>query len=367
MQSIRFIIALIGTVMLLTATPSCAQRSDSKNGKTSAQKTVKSDPNAVTPIVVFDTTWTEKVVKTQAEWQKILTPEQFHITQEQGTERPFSCPLNEEHGKGIFYCVCCQNPLFESGFKFDSGTGWPSYSKPVSSKSVTITRDESAGMVRDAVSCQRCGAHLGHVFEDGPKPTGLRYCTDGTALIFQAKILPKTLSKATFAAGCFWCTGAIFQNIKGVKEAVAGYSGGKEANPTYEQVGGGSTGHAEAFEVYYDSQEVSYNDLLRVYFASINPLQVNGQGPDNGLQYRSIIFYNNATEKAAAEEFIKNMQKNYSQPISVEIKPFEKFWQAENYHQNYVELHPENPYVQQESLPRKARTEAQVKDLVRKK
>ncbi len=351
---------------MAAAFTSCAQNSP-KTGKKTATKTMPKDPNAVTPLVVFDTTWTEKVVKTQAEWKAQLTPEQFHITQEQGTERPFSCALNEEHGKGVFYCVCCQNPLFLSNAKFDSGTGWPSYNQPVSTKSVTITRDESGGMVRDAVSCKRCGAHLGHVFEDGPKPTGLRYCTDGTALIFQEKILPKTLAKATFAAGCFWCEGAVFQGVKGVQEVVAGYSGGKEANPTYEQVGSGKTGHAESFEVYYDPAVLSYQNLLRVYFASINPTQVNGQGPDSGAQYRSIIFYRNENERKLANDYVTDLMKSgkYSLPITVEIKPFERFWQAEDYHQNYVELHPENPYVKQESMPRRARTYLQINDLLK--
>jgi peptide methionine sulfoxide reductase msrA/msrB len=339
----------------------CAQTNKKPSAKTAI------DRSLVTPIVQFDTTWTTKIVKTQAEWKAQLTPEQFHITQEQGTERPFTCALNKMHDAGVFYCVCCQNPLFGSTHKFDSGTGWPSYNKPLSTKSVTINRDETQGMVREEVACQRCGAHLGHVFEDGPPPTGLRYCIDGVALIFQAKKLDKNLSKATFAAGCFWCEGAVFQGIKGVEEAVAGYAGGKEQNPTYEQVGSGKTGHAEAFEVYYDAKKISYADLLRVYFASINPVQVNGQGPDSGAQYRSIIFCRNDDERKQASDFVANLAKSgkYSQPITVEIKPFERFWQAEDYHQNYVELNPENPYVKQESIPRRARTYEQIKDLVK--
>ncbi|MEY4925627.1 MAG: hypothetical protein RI894_63 [Bacteroidota bacterium] len=348
--------------VLLFALTSCAQPSE-----VASKKKAANDPNAVTPVVQFDTAWTEKVVKTQAEWKALLTPQQFHITQEQGTERPFTCALNKVHDEGVFYCVCCQNPLFASTHKFDSGTGWPSYNKPISSKSVKITRDESAGMVRNEVACQRCGAHLGHVFDDGPPPTNLRFCTDGVALIFQTKMLPKGLAKATFAAGCFWCEGAVFQGIKGVQEVVSGYSGGKEANPTYEQVGSGKTGHAESFEVYYDPKVLSYAALLRVYFASINPTQVNGQGPDRGAQYRSIVFYRNEDERTQASDFVADLLKSgkYALPITVEIKPFEHFWQAEDYHQNYVELHPENPYVQQESLPRKARTYQQIQDLLK--
>ena len=131
-----------------------------------------------------DTTWTAKVEKSDAEWAKLLSSEEFEITRRQGTERPYSSALYELKDKGMYYCVCCANPLFDSGTKFHSGTGWPSYWKPYSSKSVAVGADNSLGMSRDEVSCARCGAHLGHVFDDGPRPTGLRYCMDGVALHF---------------------------------------------------------------------------------------------------------------------------------------------------------------------------------------
>lgn len=131
-----------------------------------------------------DTTWTTKVQKTNAEWAKILSSEEYEITRQQGTERPYSSDLYELKDKGMYYCVCCANPLFHSETKFHSGTGWPSYWKPYSSKSVAVGADNSLGMSRDEVSCARCGAHLGHVFDDGPAPTGLRYCMDGVALHF---------------------------------------------------------------------------------------------------------------------------------------------------------------------------------------
>ena len=174
--------------------------------------------------------------------------------------------------------------------------------------------------------------------------------------------------KATFAGGCFWCEEAVFESIKGVEEVISGYSGGKSQDPTYEQVGGGGTGHAEAIEVYYDSTVVDFGTLLKVYIASIDPWQVNGQGPDRGTQYRSIIFFRNAAEKASAQrELDVLMQKGEqeSRTCGVELLPFEKFWEAEEYHQNYVPAHPENPYVQHESLPRLRRTQAQVRDLVK--
>jgi peptide methionine sulfoxide reductase msrA/msrB len=313
----------------------------------------------------LDTTWTEKIVKTNAEWKKILTKEQYYIAREQGTERPFTSEHYDNHEEGVFVCVACGNPLFSSTTKFDSGTGWPSYYAPYSSKSLTVAADNSLGMSRDEIACKRCDAHLGHVFNDGPKPTGLRHCIDGIGLKFVPKAAPEAV--ATFAGGCFWCEEAVFESIKGVREVVSGYSGGKEKNPTYESSSSGSTGHAESFQVFYDPSKISFADLVRVFYASIDVTQVNGQGPDRGSQYRSIAFYSNDAEKKTITDFQENLTKSgkYSKPIAVEIVAFEKFWNAEDYHQNYVKLHPENPYVQHESLPRKKRTLEQVKDLIK--
>jgi peptide-methionine (S)-S-oxide reductase len=173
--------------------------------------------------------------------------------------------------------------------------------------------------------------------------------------------------KAYFAAGCFWCEEAVFESIKGVEAVISGYSGGTKDDPTYEEVGTGSTGHAEAVKVYYDSTKVSFEDLLRVYFASEDPTQVNGQGPDHGTQYRSIIFYQNDREKKLAESKIAalNASGKYSDEIAVQVAPFTKWWDAEEYHQDYVPQHPENPYVQHESIPRLKRTKAEVQDLLK--
>ncbi len=160
------------------------------------------------------------------------------------------------------------------------------------------------------------------------------------------------LSKATFASGCFWCLEGVYESVKGVKEAVSGYAGGKESNPTYEEVGSGSTGHAESLEVYYDPKVVSYETLLQVYFDSQNPTQANGQGPDRGSQYRSIIFYSNDTEKQQAEAAKAKLQLKYSEPVAAQIVPLTKFWPAEDYHQNYIKLNPKQGYVVGESIPR---------------
>lgn len=126
----------------------------------------------------------KKVTKTNKEWQQILTPEQYSVTREKGTERPFSSPLNEIHEPGVFECVACELPVFSSEAKFDSGTGWPSFWQPIAKENVREETDKSLWETRTEVLCARCDSHLGHVFDDGPKPTGLRYCMNGVALKF---------------------------------------------------------------------------------------------------------------------------------------------------------------------------------------
>ncbi|HEX8676290.1 MAG TPA: peptide-methionine (S)-S-oxide reductase MsrA [Segetibacter sp.] len=160
-------------------------------------------------------------------------------------------------------------------------------------------------------------------------------------------------SQATFAAGCFWHEEALFESIKGVKEAVSGYAGGTTNNPSYESLETGTTGHAETVNVYYDSSVITYPELLKIYFSGQDPTQVNGQGPDHGTQYRSIVFYRNDKEKQLAQDDIKSMQASgkYDKPIAVQVMPFTKFWQAEDYHQNYIDHNPGSGYVQMVSIP----------------
>ena len=160
------------------------------------------------------------------------------------------------------------------------------------------------------------------------------------------------LERAYFASGCFWCVEAVYESVKGVDEAISGYSGGHTKNPTYEQSNTGRTGHAESVEVIYDPKVVSFETLVKVYFGSQNPTQVNGQGPDRGSQYRSIIFYQNEEQKQIIEKVKAEVGKNYDKPIAAEVLPFQKFWVAEDYHQDYEKYHPENPYIQKVSIPR---------------
>ncbi len=163
----------------------------------------------------------------------------------------------------------------------------------------------------------------------------------------------ETEARAYFASGCFWCVEAVFESVKGVKESISGYSGGHTKNPTYEGSNTGKTGHAEAVEIIYDPSVVSFATLVDVYFGSQNVTQANGQGPDNGSQYRSIIFYQNDDQKKTIDEKVAALNKELApKEVAAEVYPFEKFWVAEDYHQNYEKLNPENGYIKGVSVPR---------------
>jgi len=164
--------------------------------------------------------------------------------------------------------------------------------------------------------------------------------------------MSENIKKAMFAGGCFWCVEAVYESVNGVEEVINGYSGGYTLNPTYETSNTGRTGHAEAVEVIYNPNIVSFKTLVDVYFGSQNPTQVNGQGPDKGSQYRSIIFYQYKTQKQIILEKKEALSKKLNANIAAEIYPFQKFWVAEDYHQNYEKLHPENGYIQRISIPR---------------
>ena len=177
------------------------------------------------------------------------------------------------------------------------------------------------------------------------------------------------LRTAYFASGCFWCVEAIYESVRGVKEAVSGYSGGDEADPSYRQVASGSTGHTETVKVIYDPEEVSFETLIEVYYGSHNPTTVNGQHPDYGRQYRSVIFYQNEKEKQIAEGYKNRLDDSgeYQDAIVTEIVPFVKFWEAEAYHQDFEKRNPNQSYVRNVSIPRLRRFQVKFPELLKKK
>lgn len=170
---------------------------------------------------------------------------------------------------------------------------------------------------------------------------------------FGIKTYETRTDTATFAAGCFWATEAAFEQIKGIQNVVSGYCGGNSKDATYEKIETGKTGHAESVQIYYDPSKISYDKLLDIFFTAHDPTQLNRQGPDIGPQYRSEIFYSNLSQKKQAEEKIKYLNKEkYNQKITTQIAPLTKFYEAEPYHQNYVQHHPDEPYIMNVSLPK---------------
>ena len=198
-----------------------------------------------------------------------------------------------------------------------------------------------------------------HDVKSNPEPT---------AMMSPVQTAPEDgLSKAYFASGCFWCVEAVFENLKGVDKAISGYSGGTTENPTYQEIGTGRTGHAEAVEVIYDPEVISYQQLVDVFFGSQDPTTKNRQGPDAGTQYRSIAFYQNDNEKKIIDETIARLNEStYDGKIVTQVLPFQKFWVAESYHQNYEKNHPDNPYIRSVSIPRYNRFAKKFPELLKK-
>lgn len=172
--------------------------------------------------------------------------------------------------------------------------------------------------------------------------------------------------RAYFASGCFWCVEAVYESVKGVKESISGYSGGHTDHPTYEASNTGLTGHAESVEIIYDPRIISFKELVEVYFGSQNITQVNGQGPDNGSQYRSIIFYQNKEQKEIIDAKINALEKELGKgKVAAQVLPFQKFWIAEEYHQDFEKLNPTHPYIQNISIPRLNRFKAKFPEMLK--
>ena len=282
----------------------------------------------------------KRVEKTPEEWKAILTQEQFTVTRLKGTERAFSSELCSYFEPGRYACVCCDTELFDAEEKFESGTGWPSFTQPVKENVVAYHKDGSFGMQRIEALCNTCDAHLGHVFQDGPMPAGLRYCINAVSL----KKIAVSEKKIDFGGGCFWCTEAIFQQLRGILKVESGYSGGTVINPGYREVCSGTTGHAEIVEITYNPAEISFDDLLKIHLSTHNPTTVDRQGADKGSQYRSVIFYRTEEEKHIAIRVIDEVQKSYPDMIVTQLQKFEHFYKAEDPHQDYYNRNREAGY-----------------------
>ena len=310
------------------------------------------------------------------ELKKRLDPLQYQVTQQCGTEPPFRNAYWDNKKPGIYVDVVSGEPLFSSLDKYDSGSGWPSFTRPLPGTQLVEKPDHSHGLQRIEVRSQAADSHLGHVFPDGPKPTGLRYCINSAALRFipvekmaeegYADYLepfikaglhtprPATNSTAadtaatakketaTLAGGCFWGMEEILRKIPGVLETTVGYTGGTTKAPTYKEVCTGRTGHAEAVQVVFDPARLSYEELLGYFFRMHDPTTLNRQHNDVGTQYRSAIFYHSEEQRQIAEKVKArvNASGKWKRPIVTEITQAGQFGPAEDYHQDYLQKNP---------------------------
>ncbi|MFT6332947.1 MAG: peptide methionine sulfoxide reductase msrA/msrB [Lentimonas sp.] len=292
-----------------------------------------------------------------------LTDIQRYVTQHDGTERPFENEYWDNKLEGIYVDVVSGEALFSSKDKYDSKTGWPSFTKPIKDQEIVAKKDQKLGMTRIEARSKTSDSHLGHIFNDGPvEKGGSRYCINSAALRFISKEdlekegyeefaslfeeksskISNNHEKAILAGGCFWGMEELVRKLDGIKDIKAGYSGGIIKNPPYALVSTGLTGHAESIEVTFDPTKISYETILRFFFQIHNPTTLNQQGNDKGSQYRSAIFYTNDQQKIIAEDIIEKANKSGVFPgkIVTELSKANGFYDAEDYHQDYLQTNP---------------------------
>ncbi len=281
--------------------------------------------------------------ETNMDWNE-LTPEEERVIAHKGTERAFSGEYWNLKDDGTYVCRRCDAPLFRSDAKFDSGTGWPSFDDEIDG---SVKRVTDADGRRTEIVCANCEGHLGHVFEgEGFTPKSTRHCVNSISMKFVPEKKQEAVQqtqRAIFAGGCFWGVEHFFAAETGVVSTTVGYTGGHKENPTYKEVCYTDTGHAEAIEVVFDPSKTSYERLARLFFETHDPTQMNRQGPDIGPQYRSAVFYIDDEQKAVAEKLIAELKaKGFK--VATKIEKAGRFWDAEEYHQDYYAKTGHEPY-----------------------
>lgn len=263
------------------------------------------------------------------------------VVQDKGTEKPFTGEYDDFGEAGTYLCRQCGLALFRSTTKFHSGCGWPSFDEEIAG---AVERKQDADGMRTEILCARCHAHLGHVFAgEGFTATNTRHCVNSLSLDFVADMTVKDTEEAIFAAGCFWGVEYFFKKLPGVLKTEVGYTGGHTKNATYREICSGSTGHYEGIRVVYDPTKVSYEALTKFFFEIHDPTQPDGQGPDRGQQYLSVIFYYDETQKKTAEKVMKQLVEMGYRPAT-KLLPVSQFWRAEEDHQDYYDKMGKHPY-----------------------
>ncbi|MDA3838608.1 MAG: bifunctional methionine sulfoxide reductase B/A protein [Candidatus Delongbacteria bacterium] len=267
-----------------------------------------------------------------------LTPEEERVILDKGTEMAYSGEYDKFYDKGIYTCAQCNAPLYKSEDKFNSGCGWPSFDDEITG---AVKRTVDTDGRRTEITCTNCGGHLGHVFEgENLTDKDTRHCVNSISMDF---IPGDNIKRAYFAGGCFWGVEYYMEKIDGVIGVVSGYMGGDVDDPTYRDVTSGTSGHYESVEVTYDDRKTNFEVLAKEFFEIHDPTQANGQGPDIGEQYKSVVFYSNEKEKIVTEKLINILKSNGYKVVTI-IKQVVEFYDAEDYHQNYYENKGSLPY-----------------------